>query len=169
MKKHLVKLGLAAAAIVLVPVSAMAVTQTITANISFDTPLTITPGNNIRFGTVSAGVADVYTIDTAGNVTNPGSGQELYGTQGAGDVSIAGSTTQTINISVGTYTANGGVTPSAATCAYGAGPAGPCSLTGQTAPGAGTTLLLGVTATVDGTQAAGSSAAPTFVLTVVYG
>lgn len=168
MKMNLVKLGLAAAAIALVPVSAMAVTQTITANIAFDTPLTITPGNNIRFGTVSAGVADVYTIDTAGSVTNPGAGQELYGTQGAGDVSISGSTTQAINISAGTYTANGGVTPSAATCAYGIGTPGPCSLTAQAAPAGGTTLLLGVTATVDGTQAAGATAAPTFVLTVVY-
>ena len=146
-----------------------AVTQSVTANIAFDNAITLTKNADINFGVVKASTADTYTITTAGVVTPAGSGQVLGGTAAAGNITIAGSSTQTVAISVGSYTANNGVTPANATCAYNGGGAGACSLTGQAAPGAGKTLLLGVQAVVDGTQAAGTSAAPTFVVTVVYG
>jgi hypothetical protein len=152
-----------------IPLNAKAVTQSVTANISFDLPLALTKVSDINFGTVLASVADTYTITTAGVVSAAGSGATLYGTPTAGNITISGSSSQTVAISVGSYTANNGVTPQNATCAYNGGAAGACSLTGQAAPGAGKTLLLGVQAVVDGTQAAGSSAAPTFVVTVVYG
>ncbi|MCP5246900.1 MAG: hypothetical protein H6937_13485 [Burkholderiales bacterium] len=116
-----------------------------------------------------AGTADTYTISTAGAVSHAGAGSELGGTPAAGDITITGSPTQTIDISVGSYSADNGVTPSNATCNYNGGGEVACNtLTGAAAPGAGKTLLLGVDATVDGTQAAGSTAAPTFVVTVVY-
>jgi hypothetical protein len=156
------------AAIALISSNALAVTQSVTANIAFDTPLGISKVADINFGTVKAGVADAYTITTAASISHTGSGATVYGTPAAGNLSITGSTTQTIVISVGSYSASGGVTPSAATCNYNGGGAGTCALSGQAAPGAGKTLLLGVTATVDGTQAAGATAAPTFVVTVVY-
>ncbi|MES2906891.1 MAG: DUF4402 domain-containing protein [Pseudomonadota bacterium] len=148
--------------------AAFAVTQSVTANIAFDTALTLTKNADINFGRVKAATADTYTINTAGTVTAAGSGQYLGGTTAAGNITIAGSTTQTINVSVGNYTANGGVTPQSATCAYNGGGAAACSLTGVAAPGAGKTLLLGVQAVVDGSQAAGTTAAPTFDVTVVY-
>ena len=146
----------------------MAATQSVTANISFDTPLTLTKVSDVRFGTVSAGVASTYTITTAGAVTATGSGQYLYGTKAAGNITIAGSTTGTLNISVGGYTANNGVTPANATCAYNGGAAGSCTIPTAVAPGTGKTLLIGVDAQVSGTQAAGSSATPSFTVTVVY-
>lgn len=156
-------------AVVFVSVQAVrAATQSVTANIAFDTGLTLTKNADINFGTVEALVAETYTITSAGVVTALGAGQILYGTPAAGDISIVGSTTQTIDISVGSYTANNGVTPQNATCNYNAAGAGTCALSGVAAPAAGKTLLLGVQAVVDGTQAAGSSAAPTFVITVVY-
>lgn len=168
--KKTLKLGLIAAlAVSSAPLGVYAATQSVTANIAFDTPLTLTKVADINFGTVSAGVADTYTITTAGVVTAAATGQMLFGTPAAGNISIAGSSTQTINISVGSYTANNGVTPANATCNYNAAGAGTCALNGVAAPGAGKTLLLGVQAVVDGTQAAGSSAAPTFTVTVVYG
>jgi hypothetical protein len=141
-----------------------------TANISFDTPLTLTKKNDISFGTVKAGVADTYTISTAGTVTAAGSGQWLYGSQAAGNITIVGSTTQTLNISVGNYTASGGVTPANATCAYAGGTAKPCAITAATAPGTtGKTLLIGIDARVDGTQAVGATEMPSFTVTIVYG
>jgi hypothetical protein len=145
-----------------------AVSQSVTANIAFDTALTLTKNADINFGKVKAGVADTYTIDTAGTVTAAGSGQYLSGTTAAGNISISGSTTQTINISVGNYAANGGVTPQSATCRYNGDTASACSRTGAAAPAGGKTLLLGVQAVVDGTQVAGATAAPTFDVTVVY-
>jgi hypothetical protein len=148
----------------------MAVSSTVTATIAFDTALTLSPVSQINFGTVKALVADTYTIDTAGTVTAAGSGQWLHGPTSAGNISIAGSTTQTINISVGNYSAaSNGVTAANAKCRYNGDTESACSRTGAAAPAAGKTLLLGVQAVVSGTQAAGSPAAtPTFDVTVVY-
>jgi hypothetical protein len=147
---------------------AMAATQPITVSISFDTPLTLTVVSNVSFGAVKAGTASTYTITTAGAVTASGAGQWLYGTKAAGNITIAGSTTGTVNISVGGYTASGGVTPANATCAYNGGTAGSCTITTAAAPGTGKTLLIGVDAVVDGTQTTGSTATPTFTVTVTY-
>jgi len=146
---------------------AMAATQSVTSNIAFDTPLSITKNADINFGTVAAGIAGTYTISTAANITTVG-GNWLYGSKAAGSLTIAGSTNDTINISVGSYTAANGVTPANATCAYAGGAEGSCTLSSVAAPGTGKALLLGVSATVDGTQAAGSTAAPSFTVTVTY-
>ena len=149
--------------------NAMAATETVTANIEFAAPLILTKNSDIDFGTVSAGVADTYTINTSGTVTAAGSGQTLGGVPTAGDITVSGSSTQVVDISVGNYTANNGVTPQNATCSYNGGSEVSCnSLTGVAAPGSGTTLLLGVQAVVNGTQASGTTAAPTFDVTVVY-
>jgi len=48
---------------------AMAATQSVTSNIAFDTPLSITKNADINFGTVAAGIAGTYTISTAANIT----------------------------------------------------------------------------------------------------
>ncbi|MGE3623110.1 MAG: DUF4402 domain-containing protein [Bdellovibrionales bacterium] len=148
--------------------AAYAATQTVTANIKFDTPLTITKNSDINFGYVKAATAGKYVVNTAGTVTASNGGVSLGGTTQAGSLTISGSPTQAIDISAGNYVANNGVTPSAATCAYNGGPASACLLNSQPAPGAGKTLLLGVTAAVNGTQAAGTSAAPSFDVVVNY-
>ncbi len=147
---------------------AQAGTLSTTCNIGVDVALSITLNSHINFATVKAGTADTYTISTAGAVSHAGSGAELYGTPAAGNLTIVGSTTRTINISAGNYGSNNGVTLQSATCDYNSGGSGTCALNGVAAPGAGKTLLLGVQAVVDGTQTAGTSAAPTFDVTVVY-
>jgi hypothetical protein len=170
MKRNLIKTGALALSIIAIAGSAYAVTQTVTANIAFDTAITITPVNDIDFGTVEALSATTYVINTADTVSvSAGTGQLLGGTPASGELTIIGSTTQLIDITANNYVANAGVTPSAATCAYNGGAAAACtSLTGVAAPGAGKTLLLGVTAAADGTQAANSTAAPTFDIVVAY-
>ncbi len=168
MKIH--KLALAAVmASVMTAGAAHAVTQSVTANISFDTPLSLTSVSSIQFGTVKAAQAGTYVISTAGAVTPSGGGVWLFGTPAAGNLTVAGSTTQTITISTGSYVANGGVTPSAATCKYGAAAAAACD-GGQSvaAPGASTTLLLGVQVVSDATPVAGSTSTPSFTVTAVY-
>lgn len=169
MKRILMGLSLFAAFLTLSQ-DASAVTQSVTANIAFDNAITLTKNADINFGIVKAATADTYTITTAGVVTaGGGAGNILGGTPAAANITIAGSATQTVAISAGSYTANNGVTPSAATCAYNGGGSAACSLTAQAAPGAGKTLLVGVQVAASGAQAAGTSAAPTFVITVVYG
>lgn len=163
------RLVLAALCVVAVPFSANAATQSVTANMAFDSPVSLTPVQDIDFGTVAAGTAETYVIDTAGTVTAGTASNILYGSTQAGEITVSGSTSQQVDISAGNYTANGGVTPSAATCKYGAGSEVACNtLTGATAPGASTTLLIGVSATSNTSPTAGGSAAPTFDITVAY-
>lgn len=149
---------------------AKAATVSLTANISFDSPLTVTKKNDISFGTVKAGVADTYTITPTGEVSAAGHGQWLSGSKSAGNITIIGSTSQTLSISVGNYTASGGVTPANAMCSYAGGSSQSCTIKGAAAPAtSGSTLLLGLDAVVDGTQAAGSTATPSLTVTIVYG
>jgi len=168
-RKFCAGLSVAAMGLMIVP-AAWSATQSVTANIRFDSPLTITKTQDIDYGSVTAGQNNTYTISPTGatSVSGSGTGTYLFGAPHAASINIAGSTTDTLNISVGGYTANNGVTPANATCKYGAGAAGSCSIAAAASPSAGTTLLVGADVTADGTQAAGTSAAPTFTLTIVY-
>jgi hypothetical protein len=148
--------------------AAQADTESVTANVAFDTPLTLTKNTDINFGYVKAAQTGTYVIDTAGAIVASAGGVWLTGTHNAGSLTVVGSTTQTIDITAGNYAANGGVTPSAATCGYNGGGAAACSLTTQAAPGAGKTILVGVQIVADGTQDPGDTAAPTFDVTVTY-
>ena len=144
-----------------------------TAAVGFDIPLSIDTVADINIGHVQAVTTGTYTINTTGHVTATGTGQWLNGPTNAGDLLVHGSATQTISISAGSYVAGGtggGVKLSAATCSYNGGAPVPCSLSTQAAPTpAGKTLLLGVTVTVSNkTQADGSTATPSFTVTVTY-
>jgi hypothetical protein len=137
-------------------------------SLAFDAALALTKNSDINFGTVSALNASTYRISTAGAVTTvSGTGSYLTGTTAAGNIQIAGSATDGITISAGGYTADNGVTPSNAQCSYNGGAAAACAMTGA-APGSGSTLLVGVDVATDGTQAGGTTAAPTFTITVAY-
>ncbi len=164
--KHLLAYVSAAA---LISSNALAATQSVTANIAFDTVLSINKEHDIDFGTVKAGVTGTHVITTAGSVSSTGNGVWISGTPTAGELTISGSTTQTLTISAGSFTANESVTPSVATCSYnGGGVDADCSMAAQAAPGAGKTLLIGVTVTMDGSAAAGDSSTPSFTITVNY-
>jgi hypothetical protein len=143
-----------------------------TASLGFDLALTVDTVVDINFGVVKALTSGDYTINTSGAVTAANGGVFISGTPVAGGMKIHGSSAQTINISVGSYAAGGiggGVTLSNATCSYNGGAAAACSLSSQAAPtSAGKTLLLGVKATVNASQTAGSAAAPSFTVTVIY-
>jgi len=152
--------------------NAMAVTQSVTANIAFENAVTLTKNFDINFGFVTALSASTYKIDTAGAVTTTaGTGVWLGGTKVVGNILIQGSATQTIDIIANNYAANNLVTPSLARCKYGAAAEASCNtaMVGLAAPGgAGTTLLIGISAAADGSQAAGTAAAPTFDIVVTY-
>ena len=168
-KANFLALAIGAAAL-LGAFQAWAATQSVTANIAFDAPVTLNKTADINFGTETAANASTYRITTAGAVTTTvGTGAHLYGATNAGSITIAGPAADTLTISVGGYTANNGVTPSNASCSYVVPFAAvtPCSYAAAVAPGAGKTLLVGVDVATDGTQAAGTAAAPSFTVTVV--
>lgn len=138
------------------------------ASISFDVGLALNKNSDINFGIVTALNASTYRISTAGAVTTvSGTGSYVTGATSAGNIQIVGSTTDGITISVGGYTANNGVTPANAQCSYNGGAAGSCSISGVAA-GSGKTLLVGVDVAADGTQAGGTTAAPSFTVNVAY-
>lgn len=142
---------------------------TMVANIAFDTPLSMTKSSDIDFGTMKASQPGTYVINTSGAVTPSGGGVFLHGTPVEGRIVVAGSSTQTVTISTGSYVPNSNVTPSGATCKYGTSAAAPCdSGLSVPPPGTATTLLVGVQVVADGTQSPGSTAAPTFTITTVY-
>jgi hypothetical protein len=145
-----------------------AATQTITASIKFETALTLLNKTDISFGYAQASQPGVYTISPSGALTTANNGVWLGGDTHAGSMTIAGSTTQAINIAVNNYVPSNGVTPSAATCSYNGSSSAPCSLSSQSAPGTGKPLLIGVTLSVDGTQQIGTSATPAFDIVVTY-
>lgn len=146
---------------------AWAASQDMNANVRFDAPLTLTKNADISFGSVVAGVASTYTIDTTGAVSASGGGSALAGPTAVGSITISGSPSQPVSITVGAYVTNNGVTPSNATCSYDGGPEGVCAFTGAP-PDSGKTLLIGVRANANGTQSPGATAAPSFTVTVAY-
>jgi len=153
--------------------NANAITQSISATVTFLTPLSITTVVNANFGYVTAAVAStVYALDTANTVTvTSGPGASVGGTPASASMKILGSATQTIDISVGGYTTDHTVVPSLAVCKYGGASQVLCTdatMTGAAAPGAaGTTLGLGMTITA-ANVADGTVATPSFTVTVVY-
>ncbi len=164
--------GWAALAGLLAMGGADAGTQSVTANASFEAVLTLVEDAAINFGSLKAATSGTYVIDTKGIVTASNGGVVLGGTPVHGQITISGSLNQTVAISTDTYTANGGVTPSQATCEYDGTPIANCDAGGAGLPAPGNTgkvLKLGVTIDVDGTQTPGSTATPSFVVAVVYG
>lgn len=171
MRKTLLAIG--CLLLVTLPLTVSAATQVITATVKFITPISITNVINASFGYLTAGVASTtYVMDTAGNITtSSGPGTYITGTKNAASFTITGSPTQTINISSGLYTAQGGVTPSAATCKYGVAAPVLCdavALDTAVAPGAGTPLLIGMTIAVAANIVEPTTATPTFTMTIVY-
>jgi hypothetical protein len=153
----------------LIASSAMALTQTISATVSFVAPLAITNVTGANFGEVAALTAGTYVLTPTGSLSASGGGQIVGGTPQAAGFDIAGSNTQTLNISANGFTASNGVIPSSATCSYNGAASVACnSLTAATAPGSGKRLNIGLTVTVPNTVAVGTVATPSFVMNVVY-
>lgn len=174
MNKHLSKLAVAACVTGMLgsTTSVYAATQSITANVAFDVAVTLTKNFDINFGYVQAAVAaTTYALSTAGVVTPTGAGVWIGGTIVVGNITVAGSTTQMVTITTSNYVANSGVTPSAAVCKYAAMAEAACTvgspLVSTTAPGASTTLLVGVSVAATNI-AAGVAATPTFDVIVNY-
>lgn len=136
---------------------------------SFALPIEITQNQSPSFGLVTAGPASrVLRLNTSGVISGNGASSYIQGAV-VGDYTISASSTRTIDITVNGYTANNGVTPSAARCRYNGGAEGTCnSHAGVTGVPAGATLLLGLTITTNATHVDGQVATPSFNLNVNY-
>lgn len=151
--------------------SSYALTSTFTISVAFLQPFTITEATAMDFGTLVSDTASTYTLSTGDAITATGAGQSVGGTPKSGDYTIAdtGTSTGNIDISVVNLTAANGVTPVNPVCNYAAGgDVAGCALVNAGNPGAGATLTIGIQLQVDGTQTTGTTASPTFDITVAY-
>lgn len=142
-----------------------------TETIGIDAPISFVKLSDIDFGDVSSTTVSTYRMSTAGvESVVSGAGQIFSGTPTAANITIKGSATDSITIQATGYTADKGVTPANATCAYNGGAAVSCNSAFVAAPPTttGKTLLVGVDVAADGTQAGGSAAAPSFSILVNY-
>jgi len=147
----------------------LAATQLVTSSITFGgAPITMVINNTLDFGAVEAGSPGTYTVSTAGALSYSGPGIPEGGTASAANITIAGSLTQNIGITVGNIVANNGVTLANLVCDYNGGGSGSCTINGGAPAGTGKTLLVGGDAVVGTGQSDGTVAHPSFDVTVVY-
>jgi len=121
---------------------ASAVTQTIAAHIAFADPISVTQASDISFADIKIGAT------------------------GSGHITVAGSKTQIVDISVDEYAEHGAARLSP-TCSYDGGDDGSCNITNAAAPGKGKDLQLNLKA-VATVAAADSMTNPAFTMAVVY-
>jgi hypothetical protein len=145
-----------------------AASQYVGVHMLFANALNITNVAPISFGTLLAGHAGTFVLSSQGVVTGTDQNAILGGATAAGSMTISGSPTQSISISAANYSSDNGVTPSEATCSYDGGSESLCDLEGLVPPSSGKVLLLGVKIDVDGSQAIGTSAEPSFDVVVNY-
>jgi hypothetical protein len=153
---------------------AAATTKTVTANVKFLTPLSITLNNAANFGILSTGTATSYSVNTYGFLSKTG-GANGTGTiidsssQAAASLTIIGSSAQTIKIDAVNAQPGNGVVASNFKCRYDIGSAADCStLVSMAAPSTGTPLFVGLTITTTGAETDGATAAPSFDIAVTY-
>ena len=153
--------------------AAYAATLVVTGHVRFLTHITITQVADPDFGSVSAGIADTYTLSTAGGVTAAGGPTHIEGgAPAAGSYTLVASTAQGINIFCSGYTAQGVSTPSALTCSYNAGAETACASGASplaiASPLASANLKVGLKVTTTAAGTDNESDTPTLTLNVVY-
>jgi hypothetical protein len=144
--------------------------EPVTVGMSFLDPVTITENASLRFGLLDVNMANLETIVIAPNdsVTDAG-GNVFGGTQGAADLTVTASASQSITILVDNVSTATGYTLGTWMCNYNAaGSNSACDGAGYSETSAtSAVLLIGVTLTGNGAAVAGNDDS-TFDVTVTY-
>jgi hypothetical protein len=138
------------------------------ANIQFDTAFTFNFVSNIDYASVKSATAGDYTINTTGTLSAANGGVLITGTPTVGQVTIIGSSTQAITISISGTTADQGVSVTATRGRYGAGAEQNFPISGGPPGAGGTNLFIGATVHADGTQADSVTANPVITIQAIY-
>jgi len=163
---------LGAAVLGLMPVTVANATnpEPVTVGMSFLDPVTITENASLRFGLLDVNMANLETIVIApsDSVTDAG-GNVFGGTQGAADLTVTASASQSITILVDNVSTATGYTLGTWMCNYdAAGSNSACDGAGYSETSAtSAALLIGVTLTGNGAAVAGNDDS-TFDITVTY-
>jgi hypothetical protein len=145
--------------------------ETVTAEVEFVAPITVTTSNNLQFGLISTDIVNLDTIAIATNSTvTDASSRVLGGTQAAANLTVGTTATQAITIAVGAPTNGTGYALSAFLCDYNGGATtGACDGAGLNVASsvASAAVLIGATLTGDGLDVVGA-ANGSFPVTVSY-
>ncbi len=144
--------------------------ESVTAEVEFVDPITVTENNALQYGLLDRNLASLETviIGTNGTVTDA-AGRVQGGTQAAANLTVTATAAESITILVDNIVNGTGYALSGFTCDYNtAAASGACGGGGLSATSAATaTLLIGATLTGDGLSAVGA-ANGSFDVTVTY-
>jgi hypothetical protein len=141
--------------------SAQAVTETVTAEVAFVAPITISTTTNLQYGALDVAMALGHTIViTPGGGVTDSNGNIVGGIPGPAELSVTATVLQPITILVDSPTnAGGAYNLSLFTCDYDSSGAAPCNGLGlitTSAAAATTDLFVGATLTGTGGAVAGT-------------
>ncbi len=157
------------AVIGLTPALGQPVTESVTVDMAFLDPVTITENESLRFGLLDVNMANLETVVIAPNdfLTDAG-GNVLGGTQAAADLTVTATASQSITILVDNVGTATGYALGTWMCKYGAGSDTACDGAGYSETSvASAVLLVGATLTGNGNAVAGADNT-TFDVTVTY-
>lgn len=144
--------------------------ESVTAEVTFVDPITITENNALQFGLLSSALANAETVAVATDDTvTDASSRVIGGTQAAADLTVASTPTQAITVLVDNIVNGAGYTLATFVCSYNGAASAGCDGAGLNVASsvASATVLIGATLTGDGTAVAGVKNG-TFDLTVSY-
>ena len=153
--------------------AAYAAKETVTAEVEFADPVSISPVNQLQFGVLDVGLLSTESITIAPDGTVTGDlGRITGGVQAAADLLITATATVTVSILVDNIVETGvGYTLGTFMCNYdGAGSDTACDGAGYTDSGVGGTATLLIGATLSGTVAGASVGTfdGSFDVTILY-
>ena len=168
MKRFAAIVGSALFGLMLATVS-YAATESVVAQVTFADLITITENNSLRYGVLDEAITSAESVIIApdSSVTDAGS-NVLGGTQGAANLTVGATASQTLSIQVTSITNNTGFTLGSFICSYDGGADTACQAAPYT-PGSvlSATLLIGATLTGDDFAVPGVSDG-SFIVTITY-
>ena len=165
----LVVFGLALIGLIPAIVADAANPESVTVDMAFLDPVTITENESLRFGLLDVNMANLETVVIAPNdsLTDAG-GNVLGGMQAAADLTVTATASQSITILVDNVSTATGYALATWMCKYGTGSDTACDGSGYSETSAtSAVLLIGVTLTGNGNAVAGADNS-TFDVTVTY-
>ncbi len=169
MKSLLIVFGSSLSGLMPITVADAANPESVTVDMAFLDPVTITENESLRFGLLDVNMADMETVVIAPNdgLTDAG-GNVFGGTQAAADLTVTATASQSITILVDNVGTATGYALATWMCKYGTGSDTACDGSGYSATSAmSAVLLIGVTLTGNGNAVAGADNT-TFDVTVTY-
>lgn len=160
--------GSAALGLSIATIAEAANPETVTAQVTFADPVTITTNNALQYGVIDQVLnTETITIAPDSSTSGTGTGLILGGTQAAASLDVSSTSGNTLTILIDNIVNGTGYALSAFVCNYDAGTDTACNSYTPSSTGANKTLLIGATLTGDNNAVPGA-ANGSFNVTIAY-